>query len=185
MICVWLGEFFTVFLPMAKTFEEFLALREPTPIPASRSCAIFSQLRPMRAADFAAIMAIEQQVYEFPWTIGMFEDCLRVGYYCWVCEHYQLHGYGIMSIGAGECHILNLCVAPEFQRKGLGRYLMTHFLHLGRRYHADTVFLEVRSSNQAAIHLYFSMGFNEIGQRRNYYPSKYGREDALMLARSL
>ncbi|CAK0765374.1 (ribosomal protein S18)-alanine N-acetyltransferase [Gammaproteobacteria bacterium] len=184
-----LGGSSTAFLPMAKTFETFeeaMAWREPIPIPSRRAGLIPSQLRPMRTADLEAIMVIERQAYEFPWTIGMFEDCLQVGYCCWICEDRQsLYGYGVMSVGAGECHILNLCISPELQGRGLGRYLMTHLLHLGRRHHADTAFLEVRSSNQAALGLYLSMGFNEIGLRRAYYPSRRGREDALMLARSL
>ncbi|CAK0763011.1 (ribosomal protein S18)-alanine N-acetyltransferase [Gammaproteobacteria bacterium] len=169
-----------------ETFEEAMAWREPAPIPSRRACLTPSRLRPMRSADLEAIMKIEKQAYEFPWTLGMFEDCLRVGYCCWVCEgHQMLYGYGIMSVGAGECHLFNLCVAPDFQGQGLGRHIMTHLLHLARRHHADTAFLEVRSSNQAALGLYLSMGFNEIGLRRAYYPAQRGREDALMLARSL
>lgn len=174
---------------MAKIFETFKESSTwlmPVAIPTRRVCSVLSQLRPMRIHDLDAIIKIEHHAYEFPWTIGMFEDCLQAGYCCWLCEDRQLlHGYGIMSVGAGECHMLNLCVASEFQGKGLGRYLLTHFLHLGRRHHADTAFLEVRASNQAAIHLYSSMGFNEIGIRRAYYPSARGREDALMFARSL
>jgi len=172
---------------MVKTFEEFLSSGEPLTIPRRRPCKIDSQLRPMQLNDLNAINLIEERAYEFPWTIGMFEDCLKVGYCCWVCGDNKLviHGYGVMSVGAGECHILNLCVAPEFQRKGLGSYLMHHFLHLGKRHNADTAFLEVRVSNYAAFNLYLSMGFNEIGRRRDYYPKKNGREDALMLARSL
>jgi ribosomal-protein-alanine N-acetyltransferase len=140
----------------------------------------------MRNTDLGAVIAIEERAYEFPWTRGIFEDCLRVGYCCWVCEDERiLYGYGVMSVGAAECHILNLCIAPEFQGQGLGRHLMNHLLHLGRRHNADTAFLEVRPSNQAAIRLYLNMGFNEVGIRRAYYPAHQGREDALILARSL
>jgi len=174
---------------MAKTFETFeeaMAWREPISVSSRRVCLIPVQLRPMRTADLERIMGIEKRAYEFPWTLGMFEDCLQVGYCCWVCEGDQiLYGYGIMSMGAGECHIFNLCVAPEFHRQGLGRHIMTHLMHLGQRHHADTIFLEVRSSNQAAIGLYLNMGFNEIGLRRAYYPAHRGREDAVMLAKNL
>lgn len=159
---------------------------EIIPLPALNRSIINSQLRPMRNLDLEKILTIEQRIYDFPWTKIMFEDCLQVGYCCWVCAAQDnLHGYGIMMVGAGECHILNLSVVPEFQRQGIGRYLLTHLLHLGRRHHADIAFLEVRISNTIALHLYQAMGFNEIGIRRAYYPAHSGREDAIMLARSI
>ena len=145
-----------------------------------------SRLRPLTAADLDAVMAIEQRAYEFPWNKGIFRDCLRVGYCCWCYENDdQIDGYGVMSVAAGESHILNLTVRPESQRRGIGRKLMTHFLQLARRHNADLVMLEVRPSNQAALALYQQCGFNEIGVRRNYYPAENGREDALLLALSL
>ena len=88
-------------------------------------------------------------------------------------------------MAAGECHVLNLCIDPELRGKGLGRYLMKHLLDLARHHKAEMVFLEVRPSNRHAIALYESMGFNEVGRRRRYYPAKKGREDALVLARNL
>jgi ribosomal-protein-alanine N-acetyltransferase len=145
-----------------------------------------SRLRPLSVADLDAVMAIEQRAYEFPWTKGIFRDCLRVGYCCWCYENEGcIEGYGVMSVAAGESHILNLTVRPESQRRGVGRKLMTHFLQLARRHNADVVMLEVRPTNQAAIALYQQCGFNEIGVRRNYYPAENGREDALLLALSL
>ena len=145
-----------------------------------------SRLRPLSVADLDAVMAIEQRAYGFPWTKGIFRDCLRVGYCCWCYENEGcIEGYGVMSVAAGESHILNLTVRPESQRRGVGRKLMTHFLQLARRHNADVVMLEVRPTNQAAIALYQQCGFNEIGVRRNYYPAENGREDALLLALSL
>jgi ribosomal-protein-alanine N-acetyltransferase len=145
-----------------------------------------ARLRPLNLADLDAVMTIEQRAYPFPWTKGIFRDCLRVGYCCWCYERDGcLEGYGVMSVAAGESHILNLTVRPESQRQGLGRKLINHFLQLARRHDADVVMLEVRPSNQAAIGLYQKCGFNEIGIRRNYYPAEHGREDALLLALSL
>ena len=145
-----------------------------------------SRIRPLASADLDAVMDIECRAYDFPWTRGIFRDCLRVGYCCWCYENDGLiQGYGVMSVAAGESHILNLTVRPESQRQGIGRKLMRHFLHLARRHDADTVMLEVRPSNVSAISLYEKMGFNEIGVRRNYYPADEGREDALLLALSL
>jgi len=145
-----------------------------------------STLRPMTLADLDAVMEIETRAYDFPWTQSIFRDCLRVGYCCWCYENEEmLLGYGVMSAAAGESHILNLTVHPESQRQGIGSKLMQHFQQLARRHGADTLMLEVRPSNRIAISLYEKLGFNEIGVRRNYYPAKDGREDALLLALSL
>ncbi|MDZ7735395.1 MAG: ribosomal protein S18-alanine N-acetyltransferase [Gammaproteobacteria bacterium] len=140
----------------------------------------------MREIDVEAIIEIEHSAYDFPWTPGIFHDCLRVGYSCWVLgQHNPVDSYGIMTVGAGECHILNVCVRPLLQNTGLGRFMMEHLLDLAGEYRADTAFLEVRPTNQSAIHLYESMGFNRVGVRRGYYPSAQGREDALILAKTL
>jgi len=143
-------------------------------------------LRPMTVEDVDDVLAIEEASYDFPWTHGIFSDCLRVGYCCWVCVlGERLVGYGLISIAAGECHVLNLCIDPTMRGKGLGRHLMNHLMGLARQHKAEMVFLEVRPSNTEAIALYESMGFNETGRRRRYYPGKKGREDALLLARSI
>jgi ribosomal-protein-alanine N-acetyltransferase len=94
-------------------------------------------------------------------------------------------GHGILSIAAGESHLLNVCVHPDFQGHGFGRILVEHVLERARAGKASTIFLEVRPSNVAACELYDKLGFNEVGIRENYYPSKGGREDALVLAKEL
>lgn len=145
-----------------------------------------SRLRPLVADDLDAVMAIEERAYGFPWTRGIFRDCMRVGYCCWCYEVDGLiQGYGVMSVAAGESHILNLTVNPSSQRQGVGTRLLKHFLQLAGRHNADVAMLEVRPSNLPAVRLYRKLGFNEIGVRRNYYPAEHGREDALLLALSL
>jgi [ribosomal protein S18]-alanine N-acetyltransferase len=140
----------------------------------------------MREADLPQVMEIERRAYAFCWTEGIFRDCLRVGYACWLVElEGQIQAYGVMSVGAGEAHILNLCVSPAVRRQGYGRKVLSHLLNLARRMRADTALLEVRPSNEAALRLYRSIGFNEVGIRRDYYPDHNGREDALILALSL
>ncbi|MDH5665223.1 MAG: ribosomal protein S18-alanine N-acetyltransferase [Nitrosopumilus sp.] len=144
-------------------------------------------IRPMNEDDLDKVMAIEPHAYEHPWTKGIFRDCLRVGYSCWVIENEQgdIDGYGVMSVGVGEAHILNLTVAPEMQKQGLGKMLLQYFIELARHHALDTILLEVRPSNKAAVALYAKTGFNEVGVRKDYYPAKKGREDALILALSL
>lgn len=140
----------------------------------------------MRQEDLDRVMAIEAVAYPYPWTRGIFSDCLRVGYCCWVLDIAGVvGGYGVMSMGVGEAHILNVCVAPEYQCRGHGRALIEHLVGLARRHEAEMCLLEVRPSNLAAVNLYHGCGFNEVGLRKNYYPDENGREDALILARSL
>ncbi len=148
--------------------------------------AALQDFRPMLEDDLNDVLAIEQAVYEFPWSRTIFMDCLRVGYCCWVLEkHGFLDGYGIMSVAAGECHILNLCVHPRSQGGGTGTRLLDYLLEVAVNHAADTAFLEVRPSNEIARRLYLKSGFNEVGMRRAYYPARNGREDAVIMARSL
>ncbi len=95
-------------------------------------------------------------------------------------------GYGVMSVGVGECHILNLCVRADMQGQGLGGGLLQHMLDLAKRHKGRIAFLEVRKSNQNAFRLYHKVGFHEIGIRESYYPAENGaREDAIVLAKIL
>ena len=143
-------------------------------------------LRPMRESDLAEVHALEIRAYEFPWTLGIFRDCLRADYPAWVLQvDGRLAGYCLMSIAAGEAHVLNVCTAPELQGRGLGRQLVHALLRIARARRVDRVFLEVRPSNVAAIRLYDAEGFNEIGRRPRYYPARNGREDALVMALEL
>ena len=140
----------------------------------------------MRPDDIETVSAIENRAYVFPWTPGIFRDCLRAGHHCWVLEAGStLLGYGVLSAAAGEAHILNICIAPEYQGRGHGRRLLRRLVDLARWHQAGQVFLEVRPSNPRAIQLYREEGFNEIGQRPNYYPAEKGREDAIVMAMEL
>lgn len=144
------------------------------------------RMRRMSAKDLISVLTIENNNYEFPWTEGVFKDCFKAGYSCWVCEDVdRILGYSIISIALGEAHILNISVAPEEQGQGIGRRMLTHLVDVARWYKTETVFLEVRPSNIGAVKLYKKMGFNEIGIRKDYYPARNGREDALMLAMEL
>lgn len=143
-------------------------------------------LRPMREGDLDTVAEIEQAAYAFPWTPGIFRDCLRAGYLCWVMDDGEaVLGYGILSIGADEAHVLNVCIDPPRQGQGLGRRLVMRLIDLARWQRAHRVFLEVRPSNVAAIALYRDLGFGEIGRRSGYYPAAEGREDAIVMGMEL
>lgn len=145
------------------------------------------QLYPMSEGHLQQVMAIENIAYTHPWTDGIFRDCLRVGYSAWVITDAggKVLSYALMTMAAGEAHILNLCVAPEQQRQGLGGFLLRHLQMLARAGGAQLMLLEVRRSNIAAQQLYEGFGFHRIGVRPGYYPAFDGREDAFVLSLDL
>jgi ribosomal-protein-alanine N-acetyltransferase len=162
------------------------AVRADAPLRAEAA-----SLRPMREADLDAVMRIEARAYPFPWTPGIFRDCMRAGYPMWVQEQPaddgqgEIVGYGVLSIAADEAHVLNLCTAPDHEGRGLGQRMLKALLRVARGSGAQRVFLEVRPSNPRAMALYDRNGFNEIGRRPRYYPAHDGREDAIVMAMEL
>jgi ribosomal-protein-alanine N-acetyltransferase len=139
-------------------------------------------IRPMMEIDLPEVAAIEQNSYAFPWSENIFRDCLRVGYTCRALDLAgQIIGYGVMSLGAGEAHVLNVCVRDEYRSLGFGRRLLEHLLERAGASGVHEAFLEVRPSNLAAIRLYQRLGFEQIGIRRGYYQAPDGREDAIVL----
>ena len=145
-----------------------------------------ADIRPMNDLDIPVVGVIERAGYQFPWSEGIFRDCLRVGYVCRVVEVAgDMAGYGIMSVGAGEAHILNVCIRDEYRGRGFARKMLLYLLDRARASGMYEAFLEVRPSNTAAARLYHSMGFEQVGVRRGYYQSTDGREDAAVLRRIL
>ncbi len=163
--------------------KEFYAKVFPDSVPRKD----LMRLRKMRLDDLSAVWEIEAKNYNFPWSVGIFKDCLKsINYSCWVCEELDtIVGYSILSITVGEAHIMNICVDPAVQKQGVGSKLLENMIKLATK-KAETIFLEVRPSNKIAVALYEKRGFNEIGIRKGYYPAENGhREDAVMLALEL
>ena len=141
-----------------------------------------SQIRRMLMTDLDAVVAIEREVFLFPWTRGNFSDSIDSGYHCLVLEQNgHLFGYGVMIIGPEEAHLLTLSVAAGSQRKGWGEKLLQYFICIARDQCARSMFLDVRESNRAAARLYERIGFRQIGKRRDYYPAMGGREDSIVM----
>ena len=139
-------------------------------------------IRPLAERDLDAVVVIERAIYEFPWSLGNFRDSLAAGYSCWAYYGTDgLVGYAVMMIGAGEAHLLNLSIAAACQRRGYGKQLLEHLMGVARSYGASVLLLEVRPSNAAARAMYAAYGFEQVGIRREYYPARDGREDALLL----
>jgi ribosomal-protein-alanine N-acetyltransferase len=141
-------------------------------------------ITPLTSADFAAAFAIEQRAHEFPWSQSdLLQQLTKNSFGLWQNE--QLLAFIKLQIIFPEAEILNIAVDPEYQGKKLGRQLLQHIINNLTTENYQRIYLEVRKSNQAAIHLYESLGFNQIGERKNYYPKKNGREDALIYAKEL
>jgi ribosomal-protein-alanine N-acetyltransferase len=141
-------------------------------------------VRPMRGADVPAIRIIERASYEYPWSERIFRDCLRVGYRAWIATALEspVVGYCLLSIAAGESHVLNLCVAPAARGQGIAGQLLAVMIAQAETENAEVMRLEVRPSNKTARRLYKRIGFKRIATRPNYYPARGGREDALLLS---
>jgi ribosomal-protein-alanine N-acetyltransferase len=145
------------------------------------------EFEPMGQGALESVIDIERRIYEFPWTLVNFRDSIRAGYDCQVCRGARpgLIAYAVLMLGAGEAHLLNLTVDRPFQRMGHGHRFLGHLVEVARDYGAQRVLLEVRPSNEAGIELYAQHGFRQIGVRRDYYPARGGREDALVLGLEL
>ena len=143
-------------------------------------------IREMRQTDLGIVAGIERSAYDFPWSPGIFRDCLLAGYTSLVLEQgAAVIGYGIMSVAAGEAHLLNLALAPSARGQGYGRRLLEHMLDLAHGAGVEGLYLEVRPSNRDALALYHAAGFEVIGRRRAYYRAASGAEDAVVLVRRL
>jgi ribosomal-protein-alanine N-acetyltransferase len=143
-------------------------------------------VRDMHHDDLAMVSDIERRSYQFPWSHGVFRDCLLAGYVCLaLIREERVAGYAILSVAAGEAHILNLCIDSEFRALGYGEQLLDELLYRARSASVREIFLEVRPSNETAIALYRKKGFHQIAARPAYYQANDGREDAAVLAKKL
>ncbi len=139
-------------------------------------------LRPMSYSDLPQVLVNERAAYSHPWTEGIFRNCIHSEYENWVidCDGI-LYGHAVLSFTLDEAHLLNICIAPGYQKNGLGRRVLDFVIERAQRGGAKSLFLEVRVSNEPAVLLYESTGFREVGRRRGYYPAARGREDALVM----
>jgi ribosomal-protein-alanine acetyltransferase len=143
-------------------------------------------IRPMREFDVEAVYAAELRTYAFPWSRGNFADSLQAGHSAWVgCLGQMVVAYAVMMMGFEEAELLNISVVPEMQRQGFGSELLDYLLDRARQFGAKRMLLEVRPGNPSGRGLYQRFEFCQIGRRRGYYPAASGREDALVMARTL
>jgi|SRR5690554_4369355 len=149
---------------------------------ATTSFGLELKFRLLAATDIPVVMELERSAHSHPWRQSSFESCVNGRQKCWLAEHHgELVGYVVVTHGGGDAELLNISVAPKFQRKGIGSCLLQYAVTYVKP-HADMLFLEVRVSNRKAIELYAKEGFFEVGMRKNYYPTVNGNEDALLMA---
>ncbi len=139
-------------------------------------------IRRMRDADIPAVLLVEKDSYEFPWSAGNFLDSIHAGYSAWVYEvGGEIIGHAVLMAALDEAHLLNITIASAWRRQGLGSVLLKHTIETARQLQVRMLFLEVRPSNQPAIQLYEKNGFEAFALRKGYYPAQAGREDALVM----
>ena len=142
--------------------------------------------RYMTESDLESVLEIETLSNPFPWTEQNFIDCLRRDYYCLIQTHSdRVSGFAIQSIALDEAHLLNIGVSSNKRRQGLGSDLLEKIIYASEAMGSNKIFLEVRVSNAAATNLYLDFGFKQIGVRKDYYRLPEGKEDALLMSKSL
>jgi ribosomal-protein-alanine N-acetyltransferase len=136
------------------------------------------KVREMSADDLEGVIEIEQGNAKYPWTENQFRDalhCIQV-----LVVDQKVIGFVALLVIIDQAEVQNISIHVDYQVLGYGEYLLNHAV----KNLADSVskvYLEVRESNFSAIRLYNKAGFTEVGQRRGYYPTEFGREDALLM----
>lgn len=146
-----------------------------------------ARFEPLTLARLDALLEVEQHAHSHPWTRGNFTDAMASGYQIQLLMgDEQILGYFVGMLGVDEVHLLNLTVAPAFQRQGWSHVLLDALALWARSQGAQWLWLEVRTSNQRARHVYEANGFRRVGERKRYYPSTTTeREDAVVMSRAL
>ncbi len=177
---------------VAQTTQERAAEKAQKPPKTPTVARSEAQLLRMTTGWLDKVMTIEKEVYSHPWSRGNFEDSLRTGYDLMVLVGGEtLIAYFVAMKGVGETHLLNITVAPAFQRQGWGRLLLDAVALLARRQGAAKLWLEVRASNERAQAVYRRVGFEPAGVRKAYYAAPVapatpiGREDAVVMGLEL
>ncbi len=138
----------------------------------------------MQPSDISDVLAIENDVYPFPWTRGNFLDSINSGYETWILrdEANVLNGYFLLMPSVDDAHLLNITVHRDLQSKGIGLLLLDKAKAITIESKLHALLLEVRPSNLRAEKIYERYGFTRIGVRKGYYPAPDNqREDAIVM----
>ena len=152
--------------------------------PPPDAAAPEARFEALSAQHLDAVLAIEQRCYSHPWSRGNFLDTLTAQHQaqCLLAGD-TLLGYFVAMPGHEEVHLLNITVAPEYQRQGWAHLMLDALALWAHGQRADWVWLEVRVSNVRAQQVYLQRGFVRVGMRKRYYPAEHGeREDAVVMS---
>jgi len=148
-------------------------------------------IRSPTLVDLPALMEIERQAHDYPWSQAQLAQSLAAAendqHHCVNLLQFEAQavGYYVMQSVLEDAELLNLAVKPSMQGNGLGNFLLNHMLSQALDRGARQVFLEVRASNERALKLYRKAGFDELNRRKGYYRRADGREDAIVMRKSL
>lgn len=151
------------------------------------SPALEARFETMTPQNLDGVLAVEQTAYAHPWVRTNFTDALASGYQAQLLMAGDvLLGYFVAMKGVDEVHLLNITVAPDYQRQGWAHVMLDALALWARGQAAEYLWLEVRVGNLRALHVYESQGFQRVGQRKNYYPDGHGqREHAVVMSQRL
>jgi len=143
-----------------------------------------ARFEPLVAARLSEVLAIELSAYPHPWSQANFRDALQAGYEARLLVGGDtVLGYFVAMKGVDEVHLLNITVAPAFQRQGWARIMLDALAVWARGQGVQWLWLEARVSNLRAVQVYEAHGYRRVGQRRAYYPADRGtREDAIVMS---
>ncbi|TMO74488.1 ribosomal-protein-alanine N-acetyltransferase [Pseudoalteromonas sp. S3785] len=146
--------------------------------------------KPVNENAIAQLMAIETACHSHPWSLKTMSSCMGGRYFNLAAfDENTLVGFYIGEKAGPDFTLMDICVAPSKQGKGIARQLLSQFIEYGEQQNAENLFLEVRESNARAIKLYEHAGFTQMSVRKNYYPSddvtKNGYEDAILMGMAL
>ncbi|HEY7772041.1 MAG TPA: ribosomal protein S18-alanine N-acetyltransferase [Marinagarivorans sp.] len=142
--------------------------------------------RALAIDDLPAVLAVEQRTHFTPWSEANLRSSINSSHLCrgLFTQDGAIAGYAVFSLVAGEAELLLFVIDGKHHGKGLGRLFLESLIEQLADV-AQALFLEVRAGNQPAISLYENIGFNQVGERMNYYATPWGREDALVYALEL
>ncbi|AWB65338.1 ribosomal-protein-alanine N-acetyltransferase [Saccharobesus litoralis] len=141
-----------------------------------------SNISLLTAHDSPRLHQIELSGNMFPWKLSLIQSCFSEHYRVFGihCNN-QLVGYCIWHLVLNEATLMNIVVHKAKQGQGLAKQLLNYCFDYLSRNAIDTLWLEVRESNNQAIHLYNKTGFSQVDIRKNYYKTDIGKEDAIIM----
>ena len=136
---------------------------------------------PMTEADCEKTELLMKKCFSIPWSVESLKEMFHTeGYSSFLAkEGEEVVGYVGMKMVLDEADITNVAVLPSHRKRGIARKLLEQLLDEAKRQSLHSIYLEVRTSNVAAITLYEHAGFKQVGQRKNYYDNP--REDARLM----